>query len=126
MAYPDYPSNVVFALVPGIPAPGLVAAILTTSTVKAYAVPPDTEYINVAVAGTGTISSGVITIEEAATPDYAGTWSAISTVSGTTVTGGAVAVSRITGYVRAIRARVSTAIAGGGSVSVDFTAGLNN
>lgn len=77
------------------------------------------------VVGTGTINAGVITIEEAdydpdVTPGgYTGTWSAVTTVNAADVTGGAQkAVHLTSGSYGFLRPRVSTAIGGGGSVSV--------
>ncbi|HEX7936766.1 MAG TPA: hypothetical protein VF573_27345 [Paraburkholderia sp.] len=74
--------------------------------------------------GTDTTSSGVITIEEcdynpAVEQDYTGTWSSIATVNASDVTGGAQkAVHLALGAYGFVRARISTAIGGGGSVSV--------
>lgn len=75
------------------------------------------------VQGNGTTSSGVITFEEASwdkdeTP-YAGTWSSIVTVNASDVSGGAQKFVHIqaTAYA-ASRPRISTAIGGGGTVSV--------
>jgi hypothetical protein len=85
------------------------------------------EYISAYVEGTGTISGGVITIEEAsyeASTTYAGTWSELETVDASMVTGGAqLAVHLQPGAYGFIRARVSTAITGGGSVSVYLEGG---
>lgn len=56
-------------------------------------------------------SGGVLSIEEAATDDYAGTWSVITTV---TQAGASQAdVVHLTGSFRAIRARLSTGVTGG-------------
>ena len=68
--------------------------------------------------GTGTTSSGVITIEEADQVDHAGTWSAITTANASDVTGGATKAIHLTvaGY-GALRIRVSTVIGGGGTIT---------
>jgi hypothetical protein len=75
------------------------------------------------VAGAGTISSGVLTIETAtfnpsSESTYSGTWSALTTVTASDVTGGA---QKLVGLDRGayshMRARVSTAIGGGGTIS---------
>ena len=76
----------------------------------------------VAVIGAGTIDAGVLTIEEAyfAEPaiGYSGTWSLITTVDLTTLTGGKQAIVHITGSVWALRTRISTGVTGsGGSVT---------
>lgn len=79
--------------------------------------PSQTQYGVVYVEGTGTIASGVVTIEEAAAPDYGGTWSVLSTVTGSVISGGACQAVHFPGVYGAIRVRVSTTIAGGGSVT---------
>lgn len=83
------------------------------------------------ISGDGTITSGVITLEESLPlvnhpsegQPYGGTWSSITTYSAAGVTAGAQVAVHLThasyGYVRA---RVSTAIGGGGSVSVGLVA----
>ena len=85
------------------------------------------------VTGTGTTSSGVVTLEtsmpvgSATNPqevqDYAGTWSAITTVNASDVTGGQQKfVSISPSAFSRVRARVSTVIGGGGSISVGLVA----
>jgi hypothetical protein len=77
------------------------------------------------VIGAGTTSSGVITIEEAdynpataASAPYTGTWSAVTTVNASDVTGGAqVAVHLGVGAYGYVRTRISTVIGGGGTIS---------
>lgn len=67
---------------------------------------------------TGVTSSGVVTIEEADDENYAGTWSEITTVNASDVTGGAeVAVHLEVGAYGWVRVRISTVIGGGGSIS---------
>lgn len=66
--------------------------------------------------GTGTISSGAVQCEHAHEEGYSGTWATIGSVQ-TVVSGTVLAVSR-TGCVGVVRARISTPIGGGGSVSV--------
>ena len=86
------------------------------------------------VIGTGTIASGVITFEEAdinpsklAAEDYAGMWSEIGTVNAADVTGGAQLAYHVGGpgglfAYSFVRARISTAIGGGGDISVVLVA----
>lgn len=102
---------------------GVLTPLLTTATTgagTAVTVPISSNQIHVNVRGAGTISSGVVTIEEASDPGYTGTWSVLYTVTGTTLSGGAEQVIHIIGTFNAIRARVSTTIAGGGTVSADM------
>lgn len=85
------------------------------------------------VKGTGTIGAGVITFEEAhfnpsTESGYAGTWSAITTYAAIGVTGGVQAAVHFPGgggspgpYAYAfVRARITTSVTGGGSVTVDL------
>lgn len=86
--------------------------------------------IAIYVTGTGTTSSGVITIEtadynpaKAAAELYAGTWSAITTVNASDVTGGAQKHVPLTDSAYMwIRTRISTAIGGGGTISTTLVA----
>ncbi len=86
------------------------------------------------ITGTGTTSSGVVTLEEMLPlynptneledPQYySGTPSAITTVAASTVTGGTqVAVHLGVGGYGFVRARISTVIGGGGSIAADLVA----
>ena len=80
------------------------------------------------VTGAGVTSSGVVTLEEAdydpaKEAAYGGTWSAITTVNASDVTGGATKAVHLPAYAlpRWLRVRVSTAIGGGGSITVTVT-----
>src|SRR5215813_8407376 len=65
----------------------------------------------------GTTSGGVITIEEAADPSYTGTWSTLTTVNASDFSGGAEKDVHASGLLRAVRARISSNITGGGTIS---------
>lgn len=82
---------------------------------KAYAV---TIYCQ----SSGTTSAGVITIEEADDPAYAGTWSSLTTITASTISGGAAAAIHLNGVYIAVRARISSTITGGGTMSCDLLA----
>ena len=76
----------------------------------------------ITVIGNGTLSTGVVTIEEATwlptQMPYSGTWSVITTVTASTLTGGAQTVLHLAPTALTnIRVRVSTDITGGGGVS---------
>jgi hypothetical protein len=81
--------------------------------------------VSVYVIGTGTTSSGVVTIEEAdmnpahlAADPYTGTWSEIATVNASDVSGSKQkAVHLPRGAYAFVRTRISTVIGGGGSIS---------
>lgn len=68
--------------------------------------------------GTGTVSAGAVTIEEAHDPNYSGTWDAVA--SAVTVVSNTVDTVRVSGCFGALRARVSTNVTGGGNVSVEY------
>lgn len=78
--------------------------------------------------GTGTITSGVVTIEEADYPGqgpfYGGTWSTITTLTAANVTGGATQAYHFPtpAAYKFVRIRISTAIGGGGSIGLVLTA----
>ena len=84
--------------------------------------------LTVWIIGTGTLDSGVITIEEALDPGYTGTWSSIATVNATDVTGGKALAYHVAGsggifHFDYVRVRISTVIAGaGGSIACAATA----
>lgn len=85
------------------------------------------------ITGTGTTSSGVVTLEEMLPlysptdpkeqQEYSGTASAITTVNASSVTGdNQSAIHAAVGAYSWVRARISTAIGGGGSISVGLVA----
>ena len=80
------------------------------------------------VQGEGTINAGVVTLEESVDdPDtqniYGGTWSSIGTVTASDVSGGKQKATHATvGAYGRVRARISDAIGGGGTVSVVLVA----
>lgn len=88
--------------------------------------------LTIYITGTGTTSSGVITIEEADyDPNtegiYSGTWSLIATVNASDVSGGKQLAYHIGGpgglfSYSYIRTRISTAIGGGGTISTVLVA----
>lgn len=82
---------------------------------KAYAV---TIYCD----GTGTVSGGVITIEESRDTAYAGTWSSVTTITASTLSGGADVAIHLSGIYVAVRARISSNITGGGTVTCELLA----
>jgi hypothetical protein len=71
------------------------------------------------IVGTGTITAGAVQLETATHKDYSGTWAPIG--APITVTSAANVV-QVTGAFLALRAPISTNIAGGGSVTVEYVA----
>jgi len=80
-----------------------------------------TQNTTIIIEGAGTTSSGVITIEEAYYPapgPYTGTWSLVTTVNASDVTGGAQKAIHVVNWsFWALRIRISTVIGGGGTIS---------
>jgi hypothetical protein len=81
-------------------------------------------YLTIYLTGNGTVSSGVVTIEEAdfnaaAEPVYTGTWSSITTITGGTglLSNTQTAVHLAEGCYGYVRVRISTVIGGGGTVT---------
>ena len=85
-----------------------------------------TARVTFALQSNGTTSGGTITLEEAyfdpavlAGENYTGTWSAITTaINASTFTGSQQLLAHVSGSFWAVRARISSDITGGGSVSV--------
>lgn len=71
------------------------------------------------IEGTGTISGGTVVVETADRQDYAGTWHALDTVTASNLTGDKSYVNSTVGAASGfLRARISTDIAGGGTITV--------
>lgn len=94
----------------------------TTGNGTATDVSRATNGITIYCEGTGTTSGGVITIEESRDTATAGTWSTLTTVTASDITGGAVQAVHLTGVYIAVRARISSTITGGGSVTCELLA----
>lgn len=102
----------------------LLAAQIIDETTSIAVPVQNCTFLTFYVKGAGTTSSGVVTLEEAdwdAKKDaaYGGTWSSITTVNASDVSGGAQkAIHLSPGVFSFVRARISTAIGGGGSITV--------
>ena len=94
-----------------------LTAATGTATGSELVLGSEEHYITAYVHSTGTISAGVITIEEAHDSGYAGgTWASVSAITVPT-SGNQIGVAHAVGVYSVIRARVSTAITGGGSAT---------
>lgn len=111
--------------------PTRVLSLVNAITDETTGIPFDcTGYTTITayITGTGTTSSGVIKFEEAdydleTEPAYLGTWSSISDTNASDVSGGAQkAVHFTVSAYHFLRPRITTAIGGGGSISVTFVA----
>lgn len=99
----------------------LLPLLTTTGTGVAVSIPNSSKNPCVYVRGAGTITGGTIIIEEASDVAYAGTWSQIQSIAASGMTGGAEVAIHLSGVtLKGIRARVSSNITGGGSVSADL------
>jgi hypothetical protein len=75
------------------------------------------------ISSTGTIAGGAVTLEEAPSSAYAGTWAVIGSATNVPTSGNQVAVIRATqGAYAYVRARISTSVSGGGSATVRIIA----
>lgn len=84
-------------------------------------------YVTFYLQSTGTTSGGTVSLEEAdydaTTGTYSGTWSVISAIAASSFTGGAQTAYHVQATAFAVvRARISSAITGGGTVSVTVRA----
>ena len=71
------------------------------------------------ISSAGTIAGGAVTLEEAPTTGYSGTWAAIGSATAVPTSGNTVAVIRATqGAYAYVRARISTSVSGGGTATV--------
>lgn len=104
-------------------AKGIIVILLnlvTTGTGLGVALPITSTNPRVHIRGAGVITGGNIIIEEAIVPDYAGTWSQIYTIAALGFSGGVEQVVHIYGTIGAIRARISSDIIGGGTITVEL------
>jgi hypothetical protein len=73
--------------------------------------------VTIYLEGQGAITGGTVLIEEAARRDFAGTWSQVTSISASGLTGGSQQAVHLTpGCYAFVRVRVSAAIAGGGGL----------
>lgn len=94
-------------------------SLATTGTGAAVAIPSTFDNSFFVITGAGTISGGTVILEEADSDTYAGTWSQLTSITASTLTGGAQQVFHVFGNMRVVRARISSNIIGGGTISVD-------
>lgn len=92
--------------------PSLVAATTGTGAVVDFG--GMTSGLSIYVDWAAGVSAGVVVVETAPSPTYAGTWALLQTF---TFSGGAVAFDRVAGALLSVRARVTTNVVGG-TVSV--------
>jgi len=95
-------------------------SLATTGNGTAFTANPVAQNHTVVVTGVGTISGGTVSIEEADTESYTGTWSVLATITASALTGGAQQITHIAGLLQAVRARVSSNITGGGTISASL------
>ena len=117
-----------YTLVPGTPLKILDAA--TTGTGGVLNLQGKIRYLTIVAQGSGTITTGAVSIEESFYENippggiesdgipYTGTWSVLTTVTGSALTTGSQQIIHVQGSVWAVRPRITTAIAGGGSMTI--------
>jgi len=117
-----------YTLAPGSPIKLLDA--LSTGTGGVLELQGKIARLTIVVQGSGTISTGALSIEESFYDNipppgfeahgipFTGTWSVITTVTGALLTTGAQQIIHVQGSVWAVRPRITTAVAGGGSLTV--------
>jgi hypothetical protein len=95
----------------------LLPAATTTGTGTAVDLKGQSREITIYIITTNaTVTTGAVQIEEADDPTYAGTWSPIG--SPVTPVANSQIVIRATGCFKAVRARVTTDLTGGATISV--------
>lgn len=93
----------------------------TTGNGIAFALVQTHRYHRVEITCVGTISTGILSLEEAPDVNYSGTWSVIQSVDLTALTAGKTQTVHIIGTMGAFRARISTNVTGaGGSVTANL------
>lgn len=89
----------------------LLSAVSAGTTSATIDGPINGNSISIIIETSAGVSSGVVTVEEASSASYAGTWSVISAVS--TTAASTTTVVHVGGLFGAVRVRISTAIVGG-------------
>lgn len=87
------------------------ASALNSGSTIAVDLRGEVHHVTVYVTTSAGVSAGVVSIEEAPSTDYTGTWSVVGTV--TTSTASSTSAVHLTGTYKALRTRISTAITGG-------------
>lgn len=101
-------------------AKGLITSLLslvTTGTGIGVVLPITSSNPRVHMRSIGVITGGVVVLEEASAPDYTGTWSTLFTYTPAT---NSEQVIHILGTIGALRARVSSNILGGGTITAEL------
>ncbi len=95
---------------------------VTTGTGGILLVAGDSERLTISVLGSGTISGGTLILEESyynpEGPVSAGTWSQLVSVTASTLSGGVEQIYHFPASIWAVRARISSNITGGGTITV--------
>ena len=99
----------------GVPL-ALLSAV-TTGTSSPALMPITVTLFRVHIVVAQTASAGVISLEEALDPAFAGTWSVLQSIDVTALSGGGEVTYHGAGNCQAIRARVTSNITGGGTVT---------
>ncbi len=101
---------------------GVLVPLQTTATTgggTVVAPPSDMKNHTIYLKGNTTVSAGAVQIETADDPDYSGTWGQVGGGPITLVDATELAVSFV-GVYYFIRARISTTVTGGGSLTANY------
>jgi len=100
--------------------PGVVTsmqAAATTGNGTVLAIPSTINNHNFMITGSAGIGAGAVTLETSNDPTYSGTWAQVA--SPITVVASAALLTKYTGLLNFVRARISTTVTGG-TVNVDY------
>jgi len=95
-------------------------SLATTGNGNVLAIPSSFRHHTIIIKGIATVSAGAVQIETANEYDYSGTWAPIGGGPVTVVDASDIVIN-FEGIFNFIRARVSTDITGGGTVTVNYT-----
>ncbi len=101
----------------------LTGQTLQNAEVRMKNTPAQTQRATFYIEGTGTTSGGTVLLEECSDESFAGTWSIIQTITASTqLTGGLCLAVHAPAVYGVIRARISSAITGGGTIAMTILA----
>lgn len=111
--------NIVQSAMRGVPFVLQSLATALNAAGNVIAIPKSFVHHTITIKGNGTATLGAIQIESANAPDYAGTWGQIGGGPITILTDTELIIN-FEGIFEFIRARVSAAVTGGGTVTVTY------
>ncbi len=107
-----------FSATRGVPVPLLVDETDDEITSPPLGIPSSFSQHKISITSGAGVASGAVTVESAPAPDYAGTWSPITSAINAPAASSVIEYN-FSGIFNALRARISTVI-GGGTISVEY------